>query len=304
MEQHLTEPRRLNRTSGTVGPSNTGQEGKNSQNMSTRTLRQTLRFYLIDCTTTTGKLIDITIVFLNVLVCLLFVIETYPISSHFRTVLWNTEVIIVCFFVIEYVVRLYASENRLKYVRNIYSVIDLMAILPTIMVMFFPDASKHILFIQIIRAFKVLRIFRFLRFTADPHFFFGKLTVMVLKIVRFILTIFIIFFISSGVFFYVEHGNNPHIETFGDAFYYTVVTLTTVGFGDITPASEAGRWATVLMIISGIILIPWQAGQIAREWLRSKKQDIICPNCGLRYHDFDASHCKACGSVIYQEYDG
>jgi voltage-gated potassium channel len=126
-----------------------------------------------------------------------------------------------------------------------------------------------------------------------------------LNVIRLFLTIFMIFFISSGLFFYVESDLNTGVRTFGDAFYFTVVALSTVGFGDIIPISEAGRWITVLMILSGIILIPWQVSQIVKEWVRiSSKKEIICPGCGLRFHDRDASHCKSCGHVIYQEYDG
>ena len=114
-----------------------------------------------------------------------------------------------------------------------------------------------------------------------------------------------IFFISSGLFFYVENTLNPKVETFGDAFYFTVVTLSTVGFGDIIPMSEAGKWVTVFMILSGIILIPWQVSRIVKEWLHiATKKKVICPECGLRYHDDNASHCKSCGHIIYQEYDG
>ena len=102
----------------------------------------------------------------------------------------------------------------------------------------------------------------------------------------------------------VEGGVNEKVNSFGDAFYFTVVALTTVGFGDISPVSEAGRWVTVLMILSGIILIPWQLSRIAKEWVLSKKKEIACPTCGLKYHDLDASHCKSCGQVIFQEYEG
>ena len=90
----------------------------------------------------------------------------------------------------------------------------------------------------------------------------------------------------------------------GDAFYFTVVALTTVGFGDITPVSEGGKWVTVIMILSGIILIPWQGGQIIKEWLHSSKKSITCKKCGLKFHDDDASHCKSCGNIIYQEFEG
>jgi len=269
--------------------------------------RETLQFYLIDCKTPLGKFIDIFIILLNLLICAILVIETYSVSEETRQFLWKSEVAIVIFFIIEYGVRLYSAKNRLKQLVNIYSIIDLIAILPTLSMLFLPlfGISLNIDFIKLIRCFRVFRIFRFLRFTADPDFFFGSITFQLLKVIRLAFTIMIIFFISSGLFFYVETGLNPNVNNFGDAFYFTVVALTTVGFGDIIPWSDAGKWVTVLMILSGIILIPWQMSRIVKEWARmATKKEIICPGCGLRYHDEDASHCKSCGHVIYQEYDG
>lgn len=266
-----------------------------------KSFREKIHFYLIDSETSLGKSIDIFIVFLNILICLIFVIETYPISEATRRFLWNLEVITIIFFIIEYIARLYGAHKRLSHIVHIYSIIDLVAILPTILLILFPAFPLHIEFIKIVRAFRILR---FLRFIADPQFFFGKISISLLKVVRLVLTILIIFFISSGFFWYTENSINNNVKTFGDAFYFTVVTLTTVGFGDITPVSSGGRTITMLMIISGIILIPWQVGQIAREWIRfSEKKLIICPKCGLKYHEKDASHCKACGRIIYQEKD-
>jgi len=265
-----------------------------------KSLRETIQFFLIDCKTFPGKLTDIFIIFLNILVCILFVIDTYPLSESFREFLWKTEAIIIVFFIIEYTARLYGSRNRVKFIFNIFSLIDLAAILPIFSI--FLSAPLKIGFI---RLFRVFRIFRFLRFTADPIFFFGTISIRLLKIIRLLFTIMLIFFVSSGLFWFVEHGTNPAIKNFGNAFYFAVVSLTTVGFGDITPASEGGRWVTVLMIFSGIILIPWQVGQIVKEWIGlSAKKEAVCPQCGLKYHDKDASHCKACGHVIFQEFDG
>ena len=269
--------------------------------------RETLQFYLIDCKTPLGKLIDIFIISLNLIICVLFVIDTYSLSEASRIFLWRTEVIIVLFFIIEYAARLYGARNRLKQLVDIYSVIDFIAILPTLSLLILPyfGITPDFGFIKVIRVFRVFRIFRFLRFTADHHFFFGSITTQLLKVSRLLLTVFMIFFISSGLFFHVENQINPDVGTYGDAFYFTVVALTTVGFGDIIPVSEAGKWVTVLMILSGIILIPWQVSRIVKEWIHiSTKRDVICENCGLRYHDKDASHCKSCGHVIYQEYDG
>lgn len=269
--------------------------------------REILQFYLIDCKTRLGKGIDIFIIFLNFLICAILVIETYPISETTYRLLWNTEVIIVLIFIVEYMARLYAAKNRFRQSFDIFSIIDLIAILPTLSMLIMPlfGIVLNIEFIKIIRGLRVFRIFRFLRFAADPDFFFGSITVPLLKVVRLFLTLFMIFFISSGLFFYVENGLNPSVNNFGDAFYFTVVTLTTVGFGDIIPLTNAGKWVTVLMIFSGIILIPWQISQIVREWIHiATKKESICPGCGLLYHDEDASHCKSCGHIIYQEYDG
>jgi voltage-gated potassium channel len=269
--------------------------------------RETLQFYLIDCKTALGKIIDIFIILLNLFICAIIVVETYSVSEATMQLLWKVEVIIVLFFIIEYGARLYAAKSRLKQLVDIYSIIDLIAILPTISMIVLPhfDITFNIGFIKLIRSFRIFRIFRFLRFTADPDFFFGSITMQLLKVIRLFLTILIIFFISSGLFFYVESDLNPSVNNFGDAFYFTVVALTTVGFGDIIPRTYAGKWVTILMIFSGIILIPWQISRIVKEWMRmATKKEIICPGCGLRYHDEDASHCKSCGHVIFQEYDG
>jgi len=272
-----------------------------------QSFRETLQFYLIDCKTPLGKIIDIFIVLLNLFICAILVIETYSVSESTRQLLWDFEVVIVAFFIVEYAARLYAAENRFKQLVDIYSIIDLVAILPTLSVLVLPlfGITLNIGFLKLIRSLRAFRIFRFLRFTADPDFFFGSITMQFLKVIRLFLTILIIFFISSGLFFYVENGLNTQVNNFGDAFYFTVVALTTVGFGDIIPLSEAGKWVTVLMILSGIILIPWQISQIVKEWMRmGTKKETICPGCGLRYHDEDASHCKSCGHVIFQKYDG
>lgn len=269
--------------------------------------RETIQFYLIDCKTPLGKLIDAFIIILNLFICAIFVIETYPVSAATKALLWKSEVIIVLFFIIEYAARLYGARSRLKQLVDVYSIIDLIAILPTLALLVLPafGITLNLSFVKLIRIFRVFRIFRFLRFTVDPDFFFGSITMHLLKVVRLVLTILIIFFISSGLFFYVESATNTNVKNFGDAFYFTVVALTTVGFGDITPRSDAGKWVTVMMILSGIILIPWQVSRVVKEWIHmASKEEIVCSRCGLRYHDRDASHCKACGHLIYQEYDG
>ncbi|WP_440989022.1 potassium channel family protein [Haloarchaeobius baliensis] len=272
----------------------TGSEG--------RTLRETVRFYLLDHRTWLGKAIDISLMGLNLLFVAIFVVETYPVSAATEARLWALEVGVALVFLVEYVLRLYGAQDRVAEATNPYTVVDLVAILPTLVVLATPTPAVA-LEIGFLRVVRVIRVLRFYRFTRDAEFFFGTISDNALRALKLLLTVLVIFFVSAGLFYSAEHAVNPGVSNFGDAFYYTVVTVSTVGFGDIVPMTPAGRWITTGTIIAGIIVLPWQASKIIREWAQKDVVDVTCPSCGLTGHDRDASHCKACGAVIYQEYD-
>ena len=263
---------------------------------------------MIDFKTSLGRAIDITIIFFNLLLVAIFVIDTYRISDSQRDLLWKLEILIVGIFILEYFLRLYGAPNRFSFVKDIYSIIDLLAIMPTLILLALPPSYfiYDIRVIQTIRVLAVLRIFRFLRFIAQNHLFFGFISRGMVNVARLVVSIIIIFFVYSGLFYFVESPVNPGVQNFGDAFYFTVVAISTVGFGDIVPVSGAGRFVTVAMIISGIILIPFQAARIFRTWLiiGREKKVLICPSCGLDRHDEDAKHCKNCGEILPGGTDG
>lgn len=264
--------------------------------------RGQVEFYLLDHETRLGKVIDISLLVLNLVFVGTFVALTYPHTARTETVLWYLEVAIAFVFAVEYALRLYGAPDRVGEALNPYTIVDLLAILPTMLLVAFPVAALG-LNIGFLRALRVVRVLRFYRFTTDEEFFFGTVSLETLRVGKLFLTVLVIFFMSAGLFFSAEAGPNPGVENFGDAFYYVVIALATVGFGDIVPVTELGRWITVGAVLTAIILIPGQAGRIVREWSHRDKVRLTCPNCGLTYHDPDASHCKACGHVIYQEYD-
>lgn len=262
-----------------------------------RDVRETVNFYLLDHRTWLGKTLDVALLALNLVFVAVFVAETYPLSPGVRATLRNVELTVVAVFTVEYVLRLYGADNRVEEFFDVYTVVDLATILPTYLVFVVPAwvPAASIGFLRVIR---VVRVLRFYRFTRDAEFFFGTVSDNALRALKLLLTVLVIFFVSAGAFYAVEHAANPEIGTFGDAFYYVVVALSTVGFGDIVPVTALGRWVTVATILAGIIVIPWQATRIIREWSQKGKVDTTCPNCGLSSHDRDASHCKACGHAI------
>jgi voltage-gated potassium channel len=251
-------------------------------------LADKIAFYLEDIENPIGKIVNLFITVLVLISTGIFVAETYPLSPGLRSLLATIDLIILSIFTFEYLVRLIAAPDKFKYLFSFYSLIDLIAILPVLI------GITDVSFIRILRWFRILRLLRFIEGKA----LLGNLDREDSSIVtRILFTIFSIIFIYSGLIYQVEHPVNPQdFGTFFDAVYFAVVTMTTVGFGDITPTSDAGKLMTVLMILTGIALIPWQLGDLIKQIAKNgNKLTNICTNCQLSSHDLDASFCKRCG---------
>jgi voltage-gated potassium channel len=264
-------------------------------------LKERIRFLLDDMSSIEGKFTSAFLISMNFIFVILYIFETYQLPDFAAYVIWVAEIVITVIFTLEYFARLYSSEKGLiRKLTEPLMIIDLIAILPVYLVLIGPGTALSAGFLKV---FRVFRVFRFLRIAESRKFIWGKVSDTDLEIIKFITIIFSVFFVTSGFFYEVEVTENPGVETLRDSLYYMVVTLTTVGFGDITPVTSAGRWVTIFSIMAAIIVIPWQASKIVKTWSHKDKKEVKCSNCGLKYHDPDASHCKACGEVIEQEHD-
>ncbi|HLO85314.1 MAG TPA: potassium channel family protein [Nostocaceae cyanobacterium] len=253
--------------------------------------REKTEFYLTDLETPVGKIVNLTIATLVLLSSGIFVAETYNLPDDLRFQLRIVDRIILVIFAVEYLVRLWSAENKIKYLFSFYAIIDLMAIIP-----FFLGAID-IKFIRLLRWFRILRLFRFI----DKKFLVGSISNEDGVIfIRILFTLFAIIFVYSGLIYQFEHPVNPRVfGTFLDAFYFSVVTMTTVGFGDVVPISEFGRLLTVLMILTGVALIPWQVGDFIKRFVKNINQvETVCLGCGLAFHDTDAVFCRRCGTKL------
>lgn len=254
-------------------------------------LRERLRNHLNTTDTLTGRVINSAIVLLIFLSAAIFVIKTYPISPTLDAWLNALDWLIVLAFTLEYGLRLWVAKRPWYYALSLYGLIDLIAILPSWIGVF------DIRFLRFFRSLRILRLVHIF----NNRLWFGQVTSAdTLILIRILFTLGAIVFIYSGLIFQVENPSNPEeFGTFLDALYFAVVTMTTVGYGDVTPISEAGRGLTVMMILTGIALIPTQVSSLIRQLGKvGQPQHLPCPGCGLTPHDNDAHFCKRCGTLL------
>jgi voltage-gated potassium channel len=253
-------------------------------------LRSTIAFYLDDIETPIGRALTLILTGTVLLSAAIFVSETYSIAPKLRSILDLCDRVILFIFTVEYLLRFWCAEKRVKYVFSLFSVIDLMAILPSLL------GFGNVEFLRILRWFRILKLVRFL----GGRTVFGYVTGEDAAIfARIIFTVVSIVFVYAGLIYEVEHPTNSGFRTFLDAIYFCVSTVTTAGFGDITPKSQLGRGITVVAILTGVVLIPWQLGDLIRQLVKTEGQvEVVCDSCGWLAHDGDAKFCKRCGAKL------
>ncbi|EDX86229.1 Ion channel family [Synechococcus sp. PCC 7335] len=254
-------------------------------------LREQTRQIIDGKESVTSLAVNGSIAFLILLSAALFAIQTYSLPTTVQRAVKITDQVILALFTLEYLLRLWSAEKPIRFFFSLYGLIDLVSILPFLL------SALDFRFLRLIRWLRILRLARFFekrtlfnRISGYEGLIFGKI----------LFTLFSIIFIYSGAIYQAEHkANSDNFATFLDAVYFAVVTMTTVGFGDITPTSELGRGLTIMMIMTGIALIPTQVGNFIQQFTKVQNSlRITCTNCGLLGHEEDAQYCRRCGAAL------
>lgn len=253
--------------------------------------------------TTAGKAFDITVMVAIVVSIMVAFVETMPtVSGRMKDVLLVLEYVLTFFFTIEYVLRIYSAPDRCREASNIFSVIDLLAILP-LYLSFIPLLSTTRYFF-ILRVFRLIRIFRVLKlfsFINEGYLLLQSIKLSLRKIAVYFLFVVILVVILGTIMFMVE-GSQPDTQ-FTDlltSIYWAIVTLTTVGYGDITPVTVLGRVLSSFIMILGYTIIAVPTGIVSATMIdetRKKGSNGRCPRCNQKT-DLKANYCKHCGERL------
>ena len=219
----------------------------------------------------------------------------YVITSSFFLGTRAVEITDACLGVVivfDFVARLIVSRTRIKTFFSVWGLADLVVILSLLA----PIAGEGFAFLRVVRTFRLLRSYHLLKQLRGDFLFFRRNEATVFAVIN--LGLFI--FVTTALVFETQHGTNPHIGNYADALYFTVTTLTTTGFGDITLPGATGRLLSVGIMIFGVSLFV----RLIQVLFRPPKVDHECPDCGLALHDPDAIHCKHCGRVLHIPSEG
>lgn len=254
-------------------------------------LKQRLVIALDDTQPGSGGWVTSLVSLLILVSAAIFVVETYPLSPALENLFHIIDWVILGLFTLEYALRVWSADRWWRYVISPYGWVDLLAILPFLL---------GFLDMRFVRLLRWLRVLRLARLLGDRSWLGRVATPERLVVIRIVATLFTLIFIYAGIIFQIEQHFHPGtFKSYLDAAYFAVVTMTTVGFGDITPVSEAGRWFTVLMILTGITLIPTQLSALIRSVVKvSQTRSLPCSQCHWGQHDADAQFCKRCGTAL------
>ncbi len=268
--------------------------------MATNSLKNHLYVIIFGTHTTAGRVFDIgLIIAILTSLSILVVDSTLPEESTWSTRLLYAEYAFTALFTIEYLLRLYCSPKPSAYAKSFYGVIDLLAIIPTYFALFFPSAS----FIAVVRLLRVMRIFRILklvRYLQDSNLLLRSLLMSRRKILIFFSTVAILVTIFGSLIFVIEGPHNG-FTSIPQSIYWAIVTITTVGYGDLVPQTPVGKAIASLTMLLGYSILAVPTGIITAELnheMNAHRNLVKCPNCSSNGHETDALYCKHCGSEL------
>ena len=193
----------------------------------------------------------------------------------------------------DFFARLWIAPGKLRMLRQVYTIADIVVIFSLLLA---PIVTHNLAFLRVLRTLRLLHSYHVLRDLRGEIPLFRRNEDVIVSSVNLVVFIFLV----TALVFVLQFGDNPEIDSYIDALYFTVATLTTTGFGDITLTGNVGRLLAILIMIVGVALFL----RLAQTIFRPQKRLYSCPTCGLSRHEPDAVHCKHCGRTIKIETTG
>jgi voltage-gated potassium channel len=265
-------------------------------------LRKKIFIIIFGTETKSGRTFDIVLLWMIILSVSAVILESVSsIRAAYHDVFISTEWFFTIVFSLEYLLRVYSSPKPLKYMSSFFGVVDLLAILPTYLGLFF-DQYTFLLTIRALRLLRMFRVFKLARYVKEATILVKALQMSVHKIIVFFGAVLTLVLILGSLLYLIE-GEKSGFTSIPQSIYWAIVTITTVGYGDIAPVTVMGKILASAAMLTGYSIIAVPTGIITLEIGKAAKSDrdpkrTLCTDCGHDKHDSDANYCKICGTKI------
>jgi len=270
-----------------------------AESKATSRWRKTMFEVIFESDTPAGKWFDIVLI-----ICILLSITTImldsvaAVSARYGTLLTAVEWFFTILFTIEYILRLICIGKPIRYAVSFFGIIDLLAIVPTYSSLFF-YGSRYLVTIRVLRVLRIFRVLKLGHHTKEANLLKTALYASRRKIFVFLFVV-LTLVVILGSLIYVIEGPANGFTSIPRGVYWAIVTLTTVGYGDISPSTGLGQFLAAMVMILGYSIIAVPTGIVTVELAEAYKQKSaqVCPQCSAEGHDQDAGYCKYCGTKL------
>ncbi len=258
---------------------------------------------IFEADTPAGKAFDVALLIAILLSVVVVMLETTPsVNEEIGGILHIVEWTLTIFFTIEYALRLYCVTKPVKYALSFFGIVDLLAILPTYISLLLTGAQA-LLVIRILRLLRVFRIFKLVNYMRQGRVILAAMRNSGPKIAVFVLFVLLLVTIFGSIMYLVEGGKNPGYDSIPRSIYWAIVTLTTVGYGDILPITSFGQFMAACIMILGYSIIAVPTGIVTAEMTKKMYVDRpvstdACGACGGEGHSSGARYCHHCGEHL------
>jgi len=271
--------------------------------MNTSTFKARLNEVIFGTDTPAGKNFDLILIALILGSVLILMLDSLAsLSDSALAYLKVGEWFFTIIFTLEYILRLYSSPQPWRYARSFYGLIDILSILPTYIGLIFPGAN-YFLMLRLFRVLRVFRVLKLVRYISDANLLLRIVRLSHRKIMVFFFAVLVLSVIFGSVMFLVE-GANEGFSSIPKSVYWTIVTITTVGYGDITPQTPLGQFIASLAMLTGYSVLAVPTGILTAELtqeMQRQRSEIRCRQCERFPTDEHANYCSHCGYKLRED---
>ncbi len=263
-------------------------------------LKDTLYTVIFGTDTPAGKRFDLVLIYSILISVIAVMADTVSgIAAGYHRELRVIEWVFTGLFTVEYCLRIYCSPRPLRYIRSFYGIVDLFAILPSYLGIFVADAN-NLMIIRLLRLFRIFRVLKLMRYISEANVLMRAMLMSRRKIFVFFSSVLILSALFGSLMYIVEGPGNG-FTSIPKSIYWTIVTITTVGYGDITPQTTLGQVIAAAAMLTGYSIIAVPTGILTAELTHEMNRERLtrrCQNCFRWGHEQDASYCKFCGAAL------